>query len=227
MQGLFEQGPQEEVTGQKMPAEGVSSGKAQEETQDILKVAVKEVLETPKPPEDAVEEPEQPITNVPMAAETPEEIKTRSPDETEESWTKIAVKEGDTLTSMAMNVYGQADENIIRLVQKHNPQLADINLLTVGQEIVFPPLSSTSPGPVFTVHIASFEPFRPALDLFKKLMNEGYEAYIMPVYDAQKGKVFRVTLGNFKSEQEAKSYADTIIQNNVSDYAKAMRLEMR
>jgi phage tail protein X len=227
MGGLFERGPQGGVTRQGVPAEGVSIGKAQEETQEILKVAVKEIAETLEPSEEVVEEPGKLNTAEPMPVETAEKIKTQTPDKTEDSWTTVAVKEGDTLTSMAMNVYGQADETIIRLVQKHNPQLVDINWLTVGQKIVFPPLPSLSPGPVFTVHIASFEPFQPALDLFKKMMNEGYEAYIMPVYDAQKGKVFRVTLGNFKNEQEAKVYADTIIQNNVSDYAKAMRLEMR
>ena len=62
---------------------------------------------------------------------------------------------------------------------------------------------------------------------FKKMMTEGYEAYIMPVNDIQKGKFFRVTLGSFKNSQEAKEYAATILQNGVSDYAKPMRLEMR
>jgi hypothetical protein len=179
----------------------------------------------PEPPEKEIDEQENTNSTWPVPVEAAEVVETSVPERTEESWTTIVVKEGDTLTAMALNVYGQADENIISLVQKH--QLEDINLLEVGQELVFPPLSSSSPGPVFTVHIASFEPFQPALDMFQKLMNEGYEAYIMPVYDAQKGKFFRVTLGNFKSQQEAKEYADTILQNNVSDYAKAMRLEMR
>ena len=227
MEVLFQRGPQKGVTRQDVPAEVVSSGKAQKEIQGTLEVAGKEVVETPEPLEEAAGESEQTNNTGLMPLEAPEELIAQSPDETEESWTKIAVKDGDTLTSMAMNVYGQVDENIIRLVQKHNPQLGDINWLTVGQEIVFPPLPSISPGQVFTVHIASFEPFQPALDLFKKMMNEGHEAYIMPVYDAQKGKFFRVTLGNFKNKREAKEYADTILQNNVSDYAKAMRLEMR
>jgi hypothetical protein len=231
-----------------VPTEQVSSVKEQEETQGILKVAVKEVVEPqeapeetadepekqnstqPAPvetPEEAIDESEKPNSTQPAPIETPKEIKTQSPDETEEPSTTIVVKEGDTLTAMALSVYGQADENIINLVKRHNPQLEDINLLKVGEKIVFPPLSPITPGPVFTVHIASFEPFQPALEMFKKLMNEGHEAYIMPVYDAEKGKFFRVTLGNFKSQQEAKEYADTIIQNNVSEYAKAMRLEMR
>ena len=227
MEILFQRGPQEVTTRQVVPVEQDSSGKEQEEAQDVLEVAVKEVVEVSEPPEKEIDEQENTNSTRPVPVEAAEVVETSVPERTEESWTTIVVKEGDTLTAMALNVYGQADENIISLVQKHNPQLEDINLLEVGQEIVFPPLSSSSPGPVFTVHIASFEPFQPALDMFQKLMNEGHEAYIMPVYDAQKGKFFRVTLGNFKSQQEAKEYADTILQNNVSDYAKAMRLEMR
>ncbi len=227
MEILFQRGPQEVTTRQVVPVEQNSSGKEQEDAQDVLEVAVKEVVEVPEPPDKEIDEQENTNSALSVPVEAAEVVKTSAPERTEESWTTIVVKEGDTLTAMALNVYGQADENIISLVQKHNPQLEDINLLEVGQELVFPPLSSSSPGPVFTVHIASFGPFQPALDMFQKLMNEGYEAYIMPVYDAQKGKFFRVTLGNFKSQQEAKEYADIILQNNVSDYAKAMRLEMR
>ena len=225
---LFQRGPQVVTTGQDLPAvEKESSGKGQVDAQSILRVAVKEVVEVPELPEKEIDGQENTNITRPAPVETAEVVKTPVPERTEESWTTVVVKEGDTLTAMALNVYGQADENIISLIQKHNPQLEDINLLEVGQKIVFPPLSSSSPGPVFTVHIASFEPFKPALEMFQKLMDEGYEAYIMPVYDAQKGKFFRVTVGNFMSQQEAKEYADTILQNNVSDYAKAMRLEMR
>jgi len=213
MEILFQRGPQEVATRQNVPVEQDSSGKEQEEAQGILKKAQ-------GVDEEIVEQRIELIRKKFTAAR-------ESLLKQQESWTTIEVKEGDTLTAMALNEYGQVDGNIISLVKKHNPQLEDINLLDVGQKLVFPPLSSTSSGPVFTVHIASFEPFQPALEIFQKLMNEGHEAYIVPVYDAQKGKFFKVTLGNFKSQQEAKEYADTILQNNVSEYAKAMRLEMR
>jgi cell division septation protein DedD len=224
---LFHRGPKEMATRQNVPVEQDANEKGKEETQGILKAAVKEIGEVPEPSEKEVNEQENKNITQSVPEETPTEGKPQSPDGTEEPWTTIVVKEGDTLTAMALNVYDQADENIISLIRKHNPQLEDINWLKVGQEIVFPPLSSLFPSPVFTVHIASFKPFQPALELFQKLMNEGHEAYIMPVYDAQKGKIFRITLGYFKSQQEANVYAETILKNNVSDYAKAMRLEMR
>ena len=63
--------------------------------------------------------------------------------------------------------------------------------------------------------------------MFQKLMNEGYEAYIMPTGDPKKGRFFRVALGNFKNQTEAKAYATKVIQNGISDYAKAVRLKVK
>jgi cell division septation protein DedD len=58
-------------------------------------------------------------------------------------------------------------------------------------------------------------------------MRQGYDAYIIPAHSAHKGKVFRVTMGNFKSRQEASGYAVEVIKKGISDYAEAIRLEMR
>ena len=201
-----------------------------EEAEEVLQVATKPQVEEQKAPD----EPEGKVgtgTNVlgalTISAEPAEKLENLNSEEMETPWTTIIVKEGDTLTELVLNVYGRADEKVLQLIKKHNPELEDINRLDVGQKLVFPPLSTESPGPVFTVHIASFEPFKPALDMFQKMMSDGYEAYIMPVNDIQKGKVFRVTLGNFRNKREAKEYAAIILRNGVSDYAKPMRLEMR
>ena len=148
--------------------------------------------------------------------------------ETNESMeTSIMVKEGDTLTELATNAYGYANDEILKLIQEHNPEIQDINIIEVGRTINFPPLSMSEDGQSYTVHIASFTPFDNARELFQKLIKDGYEAYIVPAYNAEKGKLFRVTVGNFESEEEARIYASRIIENGISDYAAAIRLEMR
>ena len=77
------------------------------------------------------------------------------------------------------------------------------------------------------MHIASFKPFEYAQDLFQELLRQGYEAYIIPAHDSQEGNFYRVTIGDFKNVHEARGYAAEILKNNISDYAKAIRLEMR
>jgi len=59
------------------------------------------------------------------------------------------------------------------------------------------------------------------------LLERGYEAYIIPVQSPQKGKVFRITLGNFESAQEAEFYAEEIRRDNIAEYAKVIQLEMK
>jgi type II secretory pathway predicted ATPase ExeA/phage tail protein X len=141
--------------------------------------------------------------------------------------TNIIVKEGDTLAQLSAHVYGRVNDGILRLVKEHNPTIKNVDRIDVGQKIVFPSLFPPFQGSTFTVHIASFKPFEHAQTLFKELLNKGYDAYIIPAHHIDKGKVFRVTMGNFKSQQEAKNYAVEVREKGISDYAEAMQLEMR
>ncbi len=144
------------------------------------------------------------------------------------SETTMIVKEGDTLTILALAVYGQADKNILKIIQDNNPEIEDIDWIDVGQEITFPSLALPArKAPVFTVHIASYKPFEPAFESFQRLLNAGYEAYMMPAKHPDKGKIFRLTLGMFPSQAEAEKYAATVLDQGISDYAVPMQLEMK
>jgi len=144
-----------------------------------------------------------------------------------EPWKLVNARNGDTLELMAIRIYGRADANIYRLIQKHNPEITDINKISVGQQIVFPPLSHKEHGPTYTVHIASFKPIESAVDMFQKLTKEGYEVFIMPLQDAQMGKAFKVTLGNFESLREAEDFAAEILRKGLFEQAKPIRVDMR
>jgi general secretion pathway protein A len=145
----------------------------------------------------------------------------------EDLFKSFIAQPGDTVIQLAASVYNRTDEEVLNLIQKYNPEIKDINWIDVGQEIIFPPLSLLDQNPTFTVHIASFGPFKYARDLFQELLKEGHEVYIIPVYNTQKGKFFRVTLGNLKNREEAERFAATILKNGISDYAEAIRVEMK
>lgn len=49
-----------------------------------------------------------------------------------------AVRAGDTLWTMAEEVYGFVSPTVLRRVQDANPQIRNINVLSPGQEVVFP-----------------------------------------------------------------------------------------
>jgi len=98
----------------------------------------------------------------------------------EDIFKSVIAQPGDTVIQLAASVYSRTDEEVLNLIQKYNPEIKDINWIDVGQEIIFPPLSLLDQGLTFTVHIASFGPFKYARDLFQDLLEEGHEAYIIP-----------------------------------------------
>lgn len=50
----------------------------------------------------------------------------------------LTAKKGDTLSKLAVEVYGKVDDRILSMLQKSNPSIANIHLISVGQEIYFP-----------------------------------------------------------------------------------------
>ena len=178
------------------------------------------------PPDVHTKEKEIKLVNL-MQSEGSKEKRAIIRERDEDFFKSVIAQPGDTVIQLAASVYSRTDEEVLNLIQKYNPEIKDINWIDVGQEIIFPPLSLLHQGPAFTVHIASFGPFRYARDMFQKLLKEGHEAYIIPVHNTQKGKFFRVTLGNFKNREEAERFAAVILKKGISDYAEAIQVEMK
>jgi type II secretory pathway predicted ATPase ExeA len=222
-----------------IPRPGISvdaapTGKGQGKAQDVLEVIVKtgvEVREKPegemgKQEETANREGDSRVFTKPVD-DAPEEVEALATEEKEGFWKSIVIQEGDTLTELATEVYGWVDQRVFDLLKKNNPDISDINLIHVGQKIVFPPLPKSEREPTYTVHVASFKPFGYAQQMFQRLMKQGYEVYILPVNSPRKGKIFRVTLGNFNDPHEAQVYASKIKEMGVSDYARMIQVEMK
>jgi general secretion pathway protein A len=154
----------------------------------------------------------------PTEAETPIQVTKQEPSRI------VIVGRGDTLTGLALKIYGKTSREIIAMVKAANPDLKDIHFIKSGQKIVFPKLSELKELTTFTVHLASYKLYEPALSMYRELLENGYEVYILPKDDPQKGKIFRVTLGNFQSQQEANIYAATILEQGVSGYANPVKM---
>jgi phage tail protein X len=139
----------------------------------------------------------------------------------------IRVRQGDTLVQLAADFYGRTDRAILDLIQKYNPDVADLNRISVGQELVFPPLDGQRPQQTYTVEVAAFYPFNRAIELFQSLNGEGYEVFILPNYDSKGDKIFQVAIGSFENQQSAKAFASSLMRKGVSDYAEVVLLEMK
>jgi len=54
----------------------------------------------------------------------------------------IVAQDGDTLDKLSKQVYGRSDEGIWEMIQRHNPDIQNVDIINRGQRIVFPPLET-------------------------------------------------------------------------------------
>jgi general secretion pathway protein A len=147
-----------------------------------------------------------------------------SPPEAEEEKTSklVMVKPGDTLTKLSIEIYGRNDNAILDMIRQHNPGLNNINLISVGQKILFPPLSSDKREALFTVQIGTYKDFKLAQDQFQKMIQIGNETFILPI--TGKEQAFRVTLGSFQSRPEAERFALDILNKEIAKSVEVVRI---
>ncbi len=140
----------------------------------------------------------------------------------------ITVKPGDTMLGLAMEIYGYADKRTLEQIQRENPEIRDVNLIEMGQKIVFSksPFLKNKQYPIYSVHIASYKPLKLARSIFEKLIKGGFEPYILPFDHPQKGKIFRVAVGAFKDKASARYYGNKLIDMGVVEYAEPISIDI-
>jgi general secretion pathway protein A len=140
----------------------------------------------------------------------------------------ITVKPGDTLLGLAMEMYGYANKKTLNQIQKENPEIRDVNLIEVGQKIIFskPPFRNNKYRSIYSVHIASFKPIELARSVFERLIKGDFEPYILPFDHPKKGKMFRIAVGAFKDKASAEDYGEKLLDMGVVEYAEPISIDI-
>jgi type II secretory pathway predicted ATPase ExeA len=115
----------------------------------------------------------------------------------------ITAKKGDTLSDIARQVYDAAGDEELSLLKKYNPEIKDIDLIEVGQNISIP---------LYTVGVRSCKSFEKADALYQQLKNDGFEVNIISPEPEDKVKSFQVTVGAFKNKKDALSFASKSLE---------------
>ena len=165
-------------------------------------------------------ENDQPVKNNLLLAQKVHSVKTEK--------MTISVKPGDTLIGLAMEIYGYADKRALEHLQRENPEIRDVNLIEVSQNIVFskPPFPKDKSSSIYSVHIVSYKPIKLARSVFERLIKGGFEPYILPFDHPQKGKMFRVAVGAFKDKESAKYYGKKLMDMGVVEYAEPISIDI-
>ena len=104
----------------------------------VAPLAETETVESPELAEEPVE--------LALAEAPPAEATTPAGKEGPIGPTKMLVKKGDYLSQLLVDVYGRTNRETIDLIMRHNPQIADADIILTGDTIVFPELGSSGGG---------------------------------------------------------------------------------
>jgi LysM repeat protein len=56
----------------------------------------------------------------------------------------VTVKKGESISKIATEIYGTSNDIVLAQIKKHNPHVKDLNVIGVGEQILFPKLQVTT-----------------------------------------------------------------------------------
>lgn len=119
----------------------------------------------------------------------------------------VQVHGGDSVSSIAMRKYGQATYTILDLLKLANPDLKDINLITVGQTLRLPELGDTFPilsdeSGKYALLVYSTSQASRANALRRALHGRGFDARVTAGQVGHEVPVFRVVVSGYGDREE-------------------------
>jgi general secretion pathway protein A len=136
----------------------------------------------------------------------------------------VTIDAGETVAQVAARHYGRIDADIINAIRKANPSISNIDLVYKGQKIVLPIIQETT-RVMFTVSVASYHSISEATAVFVDLVKKGFQATIYPYPDNQGNLWYRVTIGTFMNQEDAKNHAQ-LLKTKGFLYAKPVKVSL-
>ena len=119
----------------------------------------------------------------------------------------VVVRNGDSMSQIAVRKYGQASYTILDLLTLANPDLTDIDVIAVGQTIRLPELDEGFPvlsdGPGHYALLVFSTPQAHRADSFQKVLRgHGLEAHVLTATVGSQKRMYRVVLSGFKDRED-------------------------
>ena len=136
----------------------------------------------------------------------------------------VTIGTGDTIAKLAAKHYGRVDTDILQAVRKANPSINNINLVYEGQKVYLPNIQNTA-RVMYTVSVASYHSINEATAVFVDLVKQGFQATIYPYLDSQGNTWYRITIGTFANQDDAKKYGQQLKAKGFF-YAKPVKVSL-
>jgi len=145
------------------------------------------------------------------AADGPEAVQTGAPPRLDGiQFARVVVHGGDSMSAIAARKYGQASYTILDLLKLANPELRDIDLISVGQTIRLPELSEGFPilndgADHYALLVFSTPQLGRASNLRKALHARGFEVHVSGANVGAQKPIYRVVVAGFTNRDEVVS----------------------
>ncbi|MCE5275883.1 MAG: SPOR domain-containing protein, partial [Deltaproteobacteria bacterium] len=136
----------------------------------------------------------------------------------------VTVGPHDTIAQLAARQYGRVDPGILNAVRKANPAIGNIDLVFEGQKVFLPGMHDPA-RVMFTVSVASYHSIHEATAVFVDLVKKGFQATIYPYLDSRGNTWYRITIGTYVNQNEAKSSAQQLKAKGFF-YAKPVKVSL-
>jgi hypothetical protein len=119
----------------------------------------------------------------------------------------VVAKKKDCIFSLAQKYYHVANETLADLILQSNPEIANIHLISVNQQIKIPQITEESPivrlpDRTYKIHLGTFLTKISAETYKQGLSLDGKRLEIIPVRVSPDQRWYRVVAGKFDSKEE-------------------------
>jgi general secretion pathway protein A len=120
----------------------------------------------------------------------------------------VAVREGQTVSQLTQMYYGRADLTLIDFLLELNPEITNVHLILVNQEIKIPKITEElliipAPDHTLEIHAGTFETPDPAKFYNDEPALKGKKIEILPRKVSPRETWHRVVIGGFDNKEEA------------------------
>jgi len=117
------------------------------------------------------------------------------------------VRVGDSVSGIAMRKYGQASYTVLDLLKIANPEVEDIDAISVGQTIRLPELGEGYPilkegGGKYSLLVVSSPQLRKATALQAALRGKGFDARVASTSVGNGKPLYRVVIGGYSGHEK-------------------------
>jgi type II secretory pathway predicted ATPase ExeA/phage tail protein X len=120
----------------------------------------------------------------------------------------VAIRKGQTVSQLTQKYYGRVDLTLIDFLLDLNPEITNVHLIMVDQEIKIPHITKEllvirSPDRTYEIHAGTFETPDPAKFYNDEPALKGKKIEILPRKVSPRETWYRVVIGRFDNKDEA------------------------